>query len=268
MDLPSLFALALNWHILGPELAHRCAVRHGSGASYKQTQNKLLPCAFLTEVFAMPDYPHAHPPLTLTAAHLQTSNGIANERKFPTFNAVGLAFQPTGSSDLSDDHGDSTDLKTNEPPTNSNPNFQLTTMAAYLTNLKNGTQPVSNANQEKVGARSRHSLASSCPSKPNAIALETELAPHSRHKKQQPPSQLNPTGHVCSDTLQIQLAPLRSLANEVARNAVLASCRRRRVLRKLACFATGLLAIYTAYYLYGTLEPTAWPISWPLVWSR
>ena len=216
----------------------------------------------------MPDY--AHTPLSspLTAARPQSRTGVTNERKLATTNDVSLASQASSDPNLSADGCGSKDLNRNKPPLNSDPTFQLTTMAAYLTSLQNGPQAVANANQEGAGANRRQSPDSPCPSGPDTTPPPTKLEPYSRHEKQ--PSRKLPfaTARVCPDVSQASLAPLRSLANEIARNALLTSCRRRRVLRKLVCFVAGVLVLYTTYRLYVTSEPAVWPVSWPLVWSR
>lgn len=216
----------------------------------------------------MPDYAHTQLSSQLTAARPHSGTGDTNARKLTTTNGVSLASQASSDPNLSADGLGSKDLNRNEPPLKSDPTFQLTTMAAYLTSLQNGTQPVANTNQDGTGANRRHSLDSPCLSGPDTTPPLTKLEPYSRHKKQ--PSRNLPfaTVRVCPDTSQASLAPLRGLANEIARNALLTSCRRRRVLRKLVCFVAGVLVLYTTYRLYGTSESAVWPVYWPLVWSR
>ena len=165
------------------------------------------------------------------------------------------------------DDGDNHDLNTDESLLNSNPHFQLTTMAAYLTSLQNGSPTVSKTNRASTVSSRRAAPDSYFPSRPEATPSAIGLKPHSQHEKQQSRDRLFTTARVCENTSQASLAPLRSLANEIARNAILTSSRRRRVMRKLVCFAAGLLAIYTTYRLYGTSQPGVWPVSWPLVWS-
>ncbi len=216
----------------------------------------------------MPDYADVQQALHLTAAGPQPRTGVTTERTATTTNGVSLAPQAASGTNLSADDGDNHDLNTDESLLNSNPHFQLTTMAAYLTSLQNGSPPVSKTSREST-VSSRRAAPDSCfPSRPGAAPSANGLKPHSQHEKQQSRAPLFATARVCENTSQASLAPLRSLANEIARNAILTSSRRRRVMRKLVCCAAGLLAIYTTYRLYGTSQPGVWPVSWPMVWSR
>ena len=214
----------------------------------------------------MPDYVDARQALPLTTVGPQSRTGVTTERTTTTTKGISLAPQAASATNLSADDGDNNDLATDESLLNSNPHSQLTTMAAYLTSLQNGSPPVSKTNREST-VSSRRGASDSCfPSRPEATPPAIGLKPHSQHEKQQSRELLFTTARGRENTSQASLAPLRSLSNEIARNAILTSSRRRRVMRKLVCFAAGLLVIYTTYRVYSTSEPGVWPVSWPLVW--
>ena len=211
----------------------------------------------------MPDYVDAQQALQQTAAGPQSRTGATTEGT----TTKGVSLAPPGSTNLFADDGDSKHLATDESLVNSDPHFQLTTMAAYLTSLQNGPPAVSKTNRESTVSSRRGAPDSCFPSSPEATPSAVGLKPHSQHAKQHSRELRFTTARGRENTNQASLAPLRSLANEIARNAILTSSRRRRVMRKLVCFAAGLLVIYTTYRVYSTSKPGVWPISWPLVWS-
>ena len=215
-------------------------------------------------VLSMAEYAHPHHALPLIAMQNPSLHEATNADLETPIGASSSPLITYGSKSNPEDSG-SNRL---ESRPSSDPTAELTTMAAYLTSLQKSTQLALDTDQGITGTMTLNRSASLCQRNPAVAPPVTTLRSRSQCMED---SQYKPpfsSLRVCTAMSQTSLVALRCVANDTARNAILTSCRRQRVLRKLAFLAGGLLTLYAWYYLSGTSVEVAWPVAWPLVWSH
>ena len=133
----------------------------------------------------------------------------------------------------------------------------LTTMAAYLTSLPEAPQVAKRGAREHTGQKpvSRTDGHDPCPRYQSDERQRIERQRIERHSRP-----------ACRWESEVNLEPLRALANETVEMAFASSGRRRRAVRRLAFLFGGLVVLYVAYHLVA-VQQLDWRVFWSPGWS-